>query len=93
MNQTERKKALKLLKKALKDKDLFYAIKERATIRWADGLSGTLLDAAAIMIGAELNESPKRDENGKIILQSFTDKDWENEIKELFKKNHEGTQN
>ena len=86
MKQSERKAALRLLKKALNDKDLFYEIKERAAIRWSDGLSGSLLDAAAVMTGAKLNEQAQRDENGKIILQPFTDKDWKNEIKELFKK-------
>ena len=67
-----------ILRKAKTDADLMDAITERASIRWSNGLSDSLLDAVLCNI-RPLNEKAHHDEKGKIILRPRTD--WEAELK------------
>lgn len=67
-----------ILREAVRNPDLLESIKERASIRWADGLSDSLYDAVLCNI-KPIEEEPERDAEGKIILQSCTD--WDMELK------------
>lgn len=73
-----REQVLKILREASKNPELLESIQERASIRWADGLSDSLYDAVLCNI-KPLGEKPERDEEGKIILRPCTD--WEAELK------------
>ena len=73
-----RKKAIEILREALSNLDLLYEIKERAAIRWSEGLSDSLFDAVLCNFKT-LNESAERDSEGRIILKSCSD--WQNELK------------
>lgn len=74
---TPEQKAAAILRNALNDPLLLEKIKERACIRWADGLSDSLFDAVLCHF-KRLNEKPQRDSNGQIILQPKTD--WDAEL-------------
>ena len=67
-----------ILKEALKNPVLLESIKERASIRWSEGLSDSLYSAVLCNI-QPTGEKPERDEKGKIILKEQTD--WEEELR------------
>ena len=67
-----------ILKEACKNSDLLDSIKERASIKWSEGLSDSLYNAVLCNI-QPIGETPERDENGKIILKPQSD--WEEELK------------
>lgn len=67
-----------ILRKAKTDSNLLDIITERASIRWCNGFSDSLLDAVLCNI-RPLNEKAHHDEKGKIILRPRTD--WEAELK------------
>lgn len=67
-----------ILKEALVNSDLLDSIKERASIRWAEGLSDSLYNAVLSNI-QPIGEEPERDAKGKIILKA--ESDWEEELK------------
>lgn len=69
-----------MLREATRNPDLLERIKERASIRWSDGLSDSLYDAVLCNI-KPLNESAERDAEGKIILRPRTD--WDMELKKF----------
>ena len=71
------KEAHRILLEAMKKPDLLDAIKERASIRWSNGLSDSLLSAVLCNL-KPLNEKAERDSNGEIILKPKTD--WEAEM-------------
>ena len=66
------KRAIAILREALNSSVLLDVIKERACIRWSDGLSDSLFDAVLCSFRA-LNESLERDGEGKIILGPCSD--------------------
>ena len=68
---------MRILREAMKKPDLLDAIKERASIRWSNGLSDSLLSAVLCNL-KPLNEKAERDSNGEIILKPKTD--WEAEM-------------
>lgn len=70
--------AVRILKKASKNPDLLESIKERASIRWSEGLSDSLYDAVLSNI-QPVRERVERDAEGKIILKPVSD--WEAELK------------
>lgn len=74
---TPEQQAAAILRRAMNDRDLFDSIRERACIRWADGLSDSLFDAALCRF-KRLNEKVERDSNGEIILKQKTD--WHAEL-------------
>ena len=74
------KRAIAILREALTSSVLLDVIKERACIRWSDGLSDSLFDAVLCSFRA-LNESPERDGEGKIILRSCSD--WQEELNRI----------
>lgn len=69
--------AKQILCKALKNPDLLYTIKERASIRWSNGLSDSLFSAVLCNLKS-LNEKTERDSNGEIILKPKTN--WREEL-------------
>ena len=71
------KEAMRILQGAVNNPDLLYAIKERASIRWSNGLSDSLFSAVLCNL-KPLNEKTERDTNGEIILKPKTD--WEAEM-------------
>ena len=73
-----RRKTVEILREALNSPDLLYEIKERAAIRWSEGLSDSLFDAVLCNFKT-LNESAERDSEGRIILKPCSD--WQNELK------------
>lgn len=66
-----------ILKAAVHNPDLLDAIKERASIRWSDGLSDTLYNAVLCNI-KPLNEHVEIGEYGIPILKPKTD--WDAEL-------------
>lgn len=72
--------AIKILREAARNPGLLERIKERASIRWSDGLSDSLYDAVLCNI-EPLNKSAERDADGKIILRPCTD--WDAELKKF----------
>ena len=71
------KEARRILREAMKKSDLLDSIKERASIRWSNGLSDSLFNAVLCNL-KPLNEKTERDSNGEIILQPKTD--WQEEL-------------
>ena len=71
------KEARRILREAMKNSNLLYDIKERASIRWSNGLSDSLFSAVLCNL-KPLNESAKRDDKGDIILKPITD--WQEEL-------------
>ena len=71
------RKARQILREAVNNPDLLYDIKERASIRWSNGLSDSLFNAVLCNL-KPLNEEAERDSNGEIILKPKTD--WHAEI-------------
>ena len=63
--------AKRILSEAVKNPDLLYTIKERASIRWSNGLSDSLFSAVLCNL-KPLNEKAERDCNGEIILKPKT---------------------
>ena len=74
---TPEQKAAEILRRAISNPELLERIKERACIRWADGLSDSLFDAVLCHY-KRLNEKVQRDNEGKIILRPKTD--WSEEL-------------
>lgn len=66
-----------ILRKAKTDSGLMDIITERASIRWSNGFSDSLLDAVLCNI-RPLGEKAHHDEKGKIILRPRTD--WSKEL-------------
>ena len=75
--QAERR-AIAVLREAMKNPDLLDAIKERASIRWSNGLSDSLFSAVLCNL-KPLNELAERDSEGNIILKPCSD--WQEELK------------
>ena len=75
-----RLKARVILFEAMKDSALMDSIKERASIRWENGLSDSLLLAVLCNL-IEIDETEQRDANEHIILKPKTD--WEAELSNL----------
>ena len=75
--QAERR-AVAVLREAMKKPDLLDAIKERASIRWSNGLSDSLFSAVLCNL-KPLNELAERDSEGNIILKPCSD--WQEELK------------
>ncbi len=73
-NDTETE-ALLILKAAIRDADLAYSIKERASIRWADGNLSDSLFLAVLCNLMIINERPSKE------LQPITE--WRDELKQL----------
>ena len=71
------KRAAEILWEAVKNPDLLDAIKERASIRWSEGLSDSLFSAVLCNL-KPLNEKSERDSEGKIILRPCSD--WREEL-------------
>ena len=71
---------IKILREATHNPDLLESIKERASIRWSDGLSDSLYEAVLCNI-EPIEEKPERDAGGKIILRPCTD--WDMELKKF----------
>lgn len=69
--------AWQVLREAMNNPDLLYNIKERASIRWSNGLSDSLFSAVLCNL-KPLNEKAERDSNGEIILKPQTD--WQEEL-------------
>ena len=78
--EAQKKQAAEILRQALNDESLMDGIKERASIRWAEGYSDSLYMAVLSGI-TSTGEIVERDEYGNIILKSKTD--WEKEITSL----------
>ena len=74
---TPEQKAAADLRLAMNDPYVLERLQERACIRWADGLSDSLYDAA-LCFYKRLNEKVQRDNNGQIILRPQTD--WNAEL-------------
>ena len=74
------KEAKRILREAVKNPDLLYDIKERASIRWSNGLSDSLFNAVLCNL-KPLNEKAERDSNGEIILKPKTD--WQEELRKF----------
>ena len=75
-------KASVILIKCASDKNAMDAIKERASIRYADGYSDTLLSAVLSSL-IDTGETIERDKNGEIVLKQKTD--WTRELLNLSK--------
>ena len=72
--------ATRILREALHNPDALDAIKERAAIRWSNGLSDSLFNAVLCNL-KPLNENAERDSKGNIILKPQTD--WEAELRKF----------
>lgn len=72
--------ARRILREALHNPDALDAIKERAAIRWSNGLSDSLFNAVLCNL-KPLNENAERDSKGNIILKPQTD--WEAELRKF----------
>ena len=77
MSMTPEQRAAAILRRAINDYDLLDAIKERACIRWVDGLSDSLFNAVLCNL-KPLNEKAERDSSGEIILKPRTN--WATEL-------------
>lgn len=77
--QAERR-AIAVLREAMKKPDLLDAIKERASIRWSNGLSDSLYSAVLCNL-KPLNELAERDSRGEIILKPCSD--WQEELRKF----------
>lgn len=78
--QDKIQEATRILREALHNPDALDAIKERAAIRWSNGLSDSLFNAVLCNL-KPLNENAERDSKGNIILKPQTD--WEAELRKF----------
>ena len=80
LNKNAELKAAVILHEAIRDSDLLDAIKERAAIRWSEGLSDSLFNAVLCSF-KPLNEKSKRDIKGEIIFEPVSN--WQDELKDF----------
>lgn len=78
LNKNAELKTAVILHEAIKDPELLDIIKERAAIRWSEGLSDSLFNAVLCNF-KPLNEKTECDSMGKIILRPCSD--WQEELK------------